>query len=79
MQEGCGCSSYNKEKSWIGWKRAIVGRLLITCIWWASPQFLGLLRNRMSQGLADTIKAESDKDLTHERTDDLARHLQTVF
>lgn len=30
----------------------------------ASSQFLSLLRNRRSQGFADTVKAESGKDLT---------------
>ncbi|MET0026331.1 MAG: host attachment protein [Candidatus Thiodiazotropha sp.] len=45
----------------------------------AAPHFLGLLRNRMSQGLSDTVMAESDKDLTHERADHLAHHLQAIF
>ncbi len=45
----------------------------------AAPHFLGLLRNRMSPGLSESVMAESDKDLTHERADHLAHHLQAIF
>jgi protein required for attachment to host cells len=45
----------------------------------SSPHFLGLLRERMGRELAATIKAESAKDLTHEKADSLQQHLLALF
>lgn len=44
----------------------------------SSPEFLGMLRNHFPKQLKDIVRDEVNKDLTHQRVDEICEHFTLV-